>query len=276
MPCIVTSKHNGYQHFHKLDENFSPAVLDWHCHQFYEIFYHIDGDVDFLVEGHKYHLEKNTLLIMRPMEFHSVLPRSPAKYERFVINFKPEDLLYICLENQMLAPFWDRPAGKGNLFSIAGNHEIQSIFSKLACETGLPSKAVDSRAEFLLGELLVQILQLSNQVDIGSTPPLQSNNALVNAVVAYIGENITQKLTLSDLAEQFFVSKQYLSRLFKRYIGAPVNEYITHKKIGLAVQLLTEGGKPTAVAQQCGFTEYSTFFRAFKRILGKKPEDYKS
>lgn len=275
MACIVTSKHSGYQHFHKLDEDFSPAVLDWHCHQFYEIFYHIDGDVDFLVEGHKYHLEKNTLLIMRPMEFHSVLPHSPAKYERFVINFKPEDLLYIRLNERLLAPFLNRPAGKENLFSVAGNHEIQSLFSKLSAAMDLPAEENDTRAEFLLGELLIQILHLSKQGDIGLAPTLQSNNALVNAVVAYIGENITQKLTLSDLASRFFVSKQYLSRIFKRYIGAPVNEYIVRKKIGLAVQLIAEGGKPTVVAQQCGFSEYSTFFRAFKRILGKKPEDYK-
>ena len=48
-------------------------------------------------------------------------------------------------------------------------------------------------------------------------------------------------------------------------------EYIKRKKILLAGELIASGTKPTAAAQKLGFAEYSTFFRLYKKYLGKTP-----
>ena len=84
-------------------------------------------------------------------------------------------------------------------------------------------------------------------------------------------------LNYVDLLEkQFFVNKYYLSHTFKKSTGFTVVEYITHKRIIWAMDLLTVGQPALEVAHTVGFSDYSTFYKAFKKITGISPREYSS
>lgn len=51
------------------------------------------------------------------------------------------------------------------------------------------------------------------------------------AVKEYLDEHYTEKLTLDDLAEKFFINKFYLSKIFKEAYGTTVNNYLISKRI---------------------------------------------
>jgi YesN/AraC family two-component response regulator len=96
----------------------------------------------------------------------------------------------------------------------------------------------------------------------------------VLAILDFINNNLEEKITLNILQEEFYVNKYYLCHLFKMNTGFTVIEYITHKRIMKAMELLMSGISTLDVAHTVGFTDYSTFYKAFKNITGFSPKKY--
>ena len=83
-------------------------------------------------------------------------------------------------------------------------------------------------------------------------------------------------LTLDDLEGTFFASKYYILREFKKYTGLSVHQYMIIRRVMLAQELIGQGVKPREACIQCGFTDYSSFYRAFKARTGLSPEQFRS
>ena len=92
-------------------------------------------------------------------------------------------------------------------------------------------------------------------------------------ICAYVNENLTEELSLERIAKAFFISKFYLCRAFKRYIGSSLHNYIVAKRIGLAKRLIDSGEVASAVAYKVGFGDYSAFYRAYMKHIGKAPTE---
>ena len=276
MQVLSEINHTGYRHRHMLDSDLTPETQQsgvYHCHQRYEIYYHISGDVSFIVEGNQYQLDQKCFLIIRPMEFHNIVFHSSAPYEHFYIDFSPEILEFIRIDEAILAPFLSHLPGQNNLYPITENDPFHKIFTKLQNASTLPEPEQHMQAEFLLGELLLQIsLKCKREYSNFAHP---HSNSLISDVLTYLNANITENVSIDQLATKFFVSKYYLCHLFKKVTNISINEYILQKRVAMAKRLLESGLRPTEVALQCGFTGYSTFYRAFKRLTDKKPDDYK-
>lgn len=104
-----------------------------------------------------------------------------------------------------------------------------------------------------------------------SYPPGQSGR-----IMQAIDENYTQDLRLSDLAEQFFLTAQYLSVLIKKETGLTFSELVIRKRIGLAKKLLVETDQPIQdIMEQVGYRDYSCFIRLFKKHEGCTPYVYR-
>ena len=106
------------------------------------------------------------------------------------------------------------------------------------------------------------------------TQPQQDETAvsdLVDQVLHYIGRHITEELTLDGLAERFFVSKYHLSHTFTRDVGVSLHRYITLRRLLMARQLLGAGVAAGQVSAACGFSDYTSFYRAFKAEYGISP-----
>ena len=95
-------------------------------------------------------------------------------------------------------------------------------------------------------------------------------------IITYINEHLTDNLDLETICQRFYLSKSQLNRRFKRVTGSTVWEYISTKRLLLAKEMLQKGEHPTHVAEQCGFNDYCTFFRAYKGRFRISPkEDYR-
>lgn len=93
-------------------------------------------------------------------------------------------------------------------------------------------------------------------------------------ILDFIGQHLSEELTLQTLEKEFFINKFYLSRLFKNSIGSNLHEYIIFKRISRAKKLLSEGLNVTETSIQCGFNDYSNFLKLFKRTVGISPGKY--
>ena len=96
-------------------------------------------------------------------------------------------------------------------------------------------------------------------------------------VLEYVGENYSDPMmNVSSVADHFDISIAYLSRVFKKYHGINISEYITGYRLDRAKALLEEGKMVGEVVEMCGFGSLRTFLRVFKSVEGITPGQYKS
>ena len=101
---------------------------------------------------------------------------------------------------------------------------------------------------------------------------MPSNNEHVLNITKYIGEHITEPLTLTSISRTMGLSREYVSFLFKREMNTTLTEFIHSQKMLLAKQLiLNREMELTAIARYLGYENYSYFSRLFKQYFNVSP-----
>lgn len=104
----------------------------------------------------------------------------------------------------------------------------------------------------------------------------ETSESPVEKVKKLIVENLSTELSREELAKQVFMSPDYLTKLFKKETGMSLSDYIIHKRILLARQLLADTDlSMVEIAQRAGFSYSSYFARIFKKKVGKTPQQYR-
>lgn len=247
------------------------ADFDIHFHNVYELYYFIDGDVDYLVEGKQYHLEPNSILLLSPYMLHGIRTNTHATYKRFAIHFHPE-LIGLERRTFLLQAFTGeneenmRAVYYTNVQDFSLYHYCQALIHCREQESSLAKKLIPVYLEGLLAQLTLMYRSLKREEE-----PV-ALSATVLDITAYIGTHLSEPLTLESISKRFFISKNHLNRLFRRIIGTTVYDYIVYKRIGYAQQLLDQGVSASEAALQIGFGDYSSFYRAYKRVTGHSPK----
>ena len=242
-----------------------PEKLDnRHCHDSYEILYVIDGTGKFMIEGTSFDVKPGTLVVIRPFEYHSMQLNDSSSYERYVIHFSEEYLVDDV--KRLLQAILDGVEGSGKVYNaISLSKNVLSVFERFDTAESLPEDEKAIYVKTLLSELMV-FLSVSGGENINI-----NEGELGARVIRYLNENIYRNLSLDTLARRFFVSKYYLCRAFKKHNGVSVHGYINHKRVMYAKQLIEQGETASAAAYKVGFGDYSAFYRAYVKIVGKAP-----
>ena len=98
----------------------------------------------------------------------------------------------------------------------------------------------------------------------------------INKSKDYIQENLTENLTLEDLARVANMSKTYYTTIFKKETGVSLWDYIVSKRIEMAKKIIkNDNSTMLEIATKCGFNNTANFNRAFKKHTGKTPSQYR-
>ena len=102
-----------------------------------------------------------------------------------------------------------------------------------------------------------------------------SRDEIVKQVKSYITANLQEELRIEQLAKVFYLSADYMSRLFKKEEGISIGDFIQEERMFLAKELLKEGKLSIArVAYECGYDNYSYFTKIFKKKYGITPREF--
>ncbi|MCI5647994.1 MAG: AraC family transcriptional regulator [Fusicatenibacter sp.] len=248
--------------------SWEPRENDFwmHTHDDYEIYCFLFGDAKYAVEGSIYSLKPGDLILMRRSEAHHLLLQSSAPYRRMTVNFTPPAEENGVFSSKMMIPFVNRPLGRHNRYPAAvfGDFHWQYYLEKI-CD----AKEERSRSIYLAALLE----ELSDQF--GKMCSCEEEQVADQSadIIGYINRHLTEPLSLERISERFYLSKSQLNRKFKQANGSTVWEYITAKRLLMAKELLEHGGRPTEIYQQCGFGDYATFYRAYRRQFGITPKN---
>lgn len=121
---------------------------------------------------------------------------------------------------------------------------------------------------------------LMNFVDGICTADLMSDplyERYIAPVMKEIETNFSSRLTVQELSSLVYVTPQYLSRLFRRFLGRSAHEYLTTFRINKAKELLLTGHRAEVqtIAQQVGFEDPSHFIAMFKKRTGVTPTEFR-
>ena len=94
-------------------------------------------------------------------------------------------------------------------------------------------------------------------------------------LMRYINAHFDENINLSAIAEQFFLSISSIRHIFKEDFGLSIKQYILQKRIAAARQALCAGENPKEISTRCGFSDYSTFYRAYRKYYGSAPSQTK-
>lgn len=267
---IVAKNPAGHRFVHYETSQYLSKDYGIHYHEHYELYYFIEGDADYIVEGKEYHLTPHSLLLLSPYSFHGVRVNSNAPYTRCYIYFSPE-IFPPGQRDLLLSAFPDKQ--KNSPQEVFYEHtETYHLLTYLENLVASQHQSEDIRITYFdifTNALLAQINLMSQALH----PSPVTNRAPKNVrnVLKYINEHLTENITLDDLSERFFISKHYLNRAFKKATGTTVIDYLIYKRVIHARQLLYNGVNAQSACLQSGFSDYSSFYRAYKKTFGCSP-----
>jgi AraC-like DNA-binding protein len=270
--CSYSVKNLAYYHTH---DDFCPDVAT-HIHDGFEIFCLVKGDVKYHIEGKWYKLNENDIVITNSKELHRIVVNPNLPYERLFLHVKPEFVSAFNVDDYNILGFiQNRKLGEFNKID-AYDANASGIHRHLS-EIELHALKNLPESQILIKALIVQILVAINGIFSKNNVQIKNNieyDKRIVKILEYINDNLQGKITLGELEKEFFISKYYLCELFRKNTGFSVLEYITYKRVLKAEELMCTGTSILEASTTVGFGDYSTFYKAFKKIMEISPKQY--
>lgn len=235
-----------------------------HTHDDYEIYLFLKGDTKYIVEEKVYTLSPGDVIVIRKHEMHRAFHNSPSPYHRFVLMISPEFFQeYDCAKYE--AQFTNTGIDNKISSEIVRSGGLYDAFMRLKKY----SKNFSETDTPVCASVIVEILYLIN--NIRSFEVSDTSHGQLKAVIAFLNSHYTETIALDELEKNFFISKYHLCRLFRQNTGLTIHQYLIRKRLALAKELITNGKSLSEAASLAGFSDYSSFYRAYKKEYGHQP-----
>lgn len=247
-----------------------------HFHDGFEIYFTLTNGVKYYVENKKFFLNSGGLILVNNNEMHRSEPPKEGLYERYIVSFVPDCIAeYDSMEGMdLFEPFTDR--SQGNICCVQLNEKQIKEF------TGHLEWMIYYQREQMDGWKILQKLELIQIILLcrGYSSRNLNHSLLeqpierLRPILQYIKQHPGADLSLERLAEDFYISKSHLIRLFKSSIGLTPNQYIIMIRVMKSRKYLTDGMSILKVCELVGYSDESHFIRTFRKIVGTTPKKY--
>lgn len=264
-----------FEFFHLKDKR--SLQFEFHYHDFNKIIIFLSGKVTYLIEGKAYNLKPWDILLVNSREVHKPMIDPAETYERIVLWVNPAFLekhsnsscsLLTCFELAM--------SKKYNL--LRPDPESLKMIKYILFQLEDACRNNDFGSAILKNSVFIQLIVHFNRQFLGAEIGTDLNDTEydenIGLILNYINENLREELSIDDLASRFYISKYYLMHKFKKQTGYSVHNYILQKRLILANSLIKKGNSLSDISTECGFGDYSSFVRSFKKMFGFSPKKH--
>ena len=196
--------------------------------------------------------------------------------ETAVAEVKPNGAAYITtLLNNTFEEFQKANDRSYNLIRL--HPSLQEKLKELLMDLESAARSEDFAKDILTQALFLQFMVYLNRIFLEKQYIFDrksySFDSQIAEILQYINHNLQDNLSVDQLASRYYISKYHLMRKFKEETGYTLHNYIVSKRLLMARNLISEGMPVVKAAHESGFTEYSTFSRAYRRQFGQTPSE---
>lgn len=256
------------------DISYYNSPVNLHSHGYIEVIYcRTSADVEYLIGSDRYRMQKGDIVFIPAGTSHRpILPeKMNVPYERDVLwistaffdqiqKMFPDDTRY---QENFAMPI--RTAG--TRWEYLGDLFRAGVLEEEEKRPGWDA-AVIGNTVTILAHLKRAYLERSVGAMRAEKPEL------LDRITAHIETHYAEHITIEDLAKQFYVSKSAISHLFKQKMGVSLYRYVTQRRLIEAKKLIREDRVMEDISRIVGFSDYSTFYRAFKQEYGISPRQF--
>ena len=248
-------------------ENQDQRFMTEHHHSQYELILVAEGEVRFFVEHSSYNLhagEKHSISILA------------FPYRRYVLSVSSDFCSLHIQEPFLLSILSHRPEGFCHKITLDSfiYKKIEHHFQLLTYESHSREALWEQRCLLIFNDLLILLFR-----NCGKYFPQKKDQSILQLVVhvqKYIGLHYPEPLTLDYIASIFYVSKYYLSRVFKEITGYGYKEYLLLYRLNQAKKLLESTNTPVLeISVLTGFKNVNHFIRSFRIHENTTPLQYR-
>ena len=267
----------GFRLFHLRDTQ--APKLDYHYHEFDKLILLLGGKVTYVVEGVTYFLRPWDVLLVQHNMIHRPIIDPSEPYERVVVWLGREWLADRSDPGEALDACFDTTRERG--FHLLRTHpdrrleymkDIQRLEDALRSHEFAAGRLADTLCQQLLIGVNRDVLRSRTAAEAQDSYRMDPK---VEEILKYISSHLEEELTVESLSKRFYLSRYYLMHRFKAVSGYTVHQYINQKRLLRAGELIRSGVPVMKAAEQAGFSEYSTFLRAFQNTFHMSPREFR-
>ena len=271
------------QHYDDIEQDYRifyysdahALELKPHEHNYFEMYCLISGKVIYHTCGSQFLLRPNDILfINRHQEHHPVLIDPDVPYDRLLLHVSPQTLRELSTPDADLCECFTN-----NNFSVCHyprsvRNNIGALLERLASLQNSDCFGRRALGRACLTELFVEINRCSQNHSVFSFSKETKDMQMVEIIRQYSLDHLSEAISIDDLADYVYMSRFTFMRRFKQCTGTSAYQFIQLIRLQKADGLIRSGMSFTQACQQCGFGDYSAFYRAFLQEYGVSPRIY--
>lgn len=270
-------------HYFEYNKDYS---FPGEAHNFWEFLYVDKGEVEVTAGTAVYTLKKGEIIFHKPMEFHNLWANGVVAPNLVVIAFRCQSPAMTYFNNKIM-----QVGGRERDLMAQIVKEARLVYSSALDDPNLrrlrrrdtvpigSEQMIKLSLELMLLGLVREELQSTRigRVRTASSMQEKAELDLYRKVIAYLEENICDRLTLDRVCRENIIGRSYLQKIFREKSGGGVMDYFGKLKIEAAKQLIRQNDSNfTEISQQLGYTSIHYFSRHFKTVTGMTPSEYAS
>lgn len=259
-----------------MDISTGSIPVNLHSHNYYEIVYVLSNSgIQYLAGAMRYSLQRGDIIIVPPGVGHKPLfpPELAEPYHRIVLWVSTEfaESVFRLIPEES-SNFVDK------IFLLRTTGTPYEYIGKLF-HKGL--KEAHEKKEFwqiaLYGNTMQLLVECIRALGAPENQILRSEKPeLLDDVVSYIETHLQEKISLTDTAARFYVSESTIGQTFQKKMHVSFYHYVTQRRLIAAKSMMSEEPNLDVLSEKVGFTDYSAFYRAFKKEFGISPREYRN
>ena len=274
--CLYQELEMSHRYFqlHR-DTSWNGNTMNLHSHTFFELLCcRTDCGAEYLVGTQRFRLRRGDIIFVPPGVSHRpILPEAMQEpYVRDVLWFSAD---FVNLIERLLPQENSLPHLPYGLLRTGGTR-WESLSDLLHYGVTESERKQTGWETAILGTVTLFLSRLKRAfLEDTSVSMAAEKPELLDRAMAWLEAHQSRRFTLEDMARQLYVSKSTLSQTFHHKLGVSVHRYLTQRRLISAKSLILEGIPLEEVGARVGFTDYSTFYRAFRQEYGISPRQFR-
>lgn len=275
IPIEAIKDFNITECFTFIVENIMPIFKGFHFHDdMYEVLYMLEGEASYAIEDKIYNIQKGDMVLVCPNQLHQLV--SPSYSKRIVCTFTKDFLSEFTTKNTDFEKLFEIIKDSNNhkiSFKDNDKTKIENLLLKMT-KIILSEKFGDDIQFNISFCRMMLIIADKVMADNELKEVSYITNPIIKNIVTVINNNLSNKITIDFIADQLSLSSSYLSHIFKQLTGISILQFIIKKRLIQSKEFLRQGKRIDDIAFECGFQDYTSFFRSFKKEFGITPKKY--